>query len=159
MATAAPPSPCSSPEVAEFDFWIGEWNLIWPAAQTGGTVGEVAKGTNRIERLFERCVIAEHFATADDSFLGRSWSVFDPAAGVWRQTWVDNRGGYLVLTGGFDGEKMELRTDATERDGELVVNRMVFSDIRADSLAWAWQRSTGGESWDDLWTISYRRRV
>lgn len=159
MAAADQPAPCSSPEIAQFDFWLGEWDLSWPAAQTGGSAGEVATGTNRIERLFGNCVIAEHFATADKSFSGRSWSVFDPTAGLWRQTWVDNRGGYLVFTGGFDGKKMELRTGPTERSGELVVNRMVFSDISADSLAWAWQRSTRGETWEDLWTIHYQRRA
>ncbi|HEX6286691.1 MAG TPA: DUF1579 family protein, partial [Acidimicrobiia bacterium] len=78
---------------------------------------------------------------------------------LWRQTWVDSAGGYIVLSGSYDGETMELRTEAAEREGETVVQRMVFSDIDADSLQWSWQGSRdGGATWNDLWNISYRRR-
>lgn len=152
--------PCSSPEAGQLDFWLGGWDLSWPAEQTGGNAGETATGSNRIERLFGQCVIEENFATDDAQFLGRSLSVFDEAAGLWRQTWVDSSGGYIALTGGKDGEDFELRTDPADRDGRLVVNRMVFSEITTDSLLWSWQTSPDdGATWRDLWTIDYRRRV
>jgi hypothetical protein len=105
-------------------------------------------------------VVEERFATDDGSFEGRSYSVFSHEDDEWRQTWVDSSGGYLVLTGWFDGERMELRTAPRERDGARVVNRMVFRDIATDSLRWDWQGSKdGGESWSDLWNIEYRRRA
>lgn len=153
-------TPCDSPEVSQFDFWLGDWNLSWPAEQTGGRPGERAIGTNRIERLFGQCVVEENFTTADGSLRGRSLSVFDPEAGLWRQTWVDNTGGYLLFSGGFDGENMELRTSEVEREGHTIVNRMVFRAISETSLRWDWQGSrTGGATWTDLWTIAYTRRT
>ena len=89
---------------------------------------------------------------------GQSVSLYSAGAGVWRQTWVDTDGAYLLFTGGFEDGRMELRTEPRERDGTTLVNRMGFHDIAEDSLEWAWQRSEdGGESWTDLWTISYRR--
>jgi hypothetical protein len=152
--------PCASAEARQFDFWLGDWDLTWPAEQTGGEPGERAKGTNRITRLFDKCVIEENFATADQSFLGHSVSVYDENAGIWRQTWVDNAGGYLTFTGRFDGETMELRTESSQRDGEPVIQRMVFAEISPDALEWAWQGSRdGGVTWSNLWNISYRRRV
>ena len=151
--------PCSSPEARQFDFWLGDWDLTWPAEQTGGDERDIGTGTNQISRLFGDCAIEERFATSDGSFLGRSLSVFDSRTGVWRQTWVDNTGGYLVFTGDFDGETMELRTEPEERDDEIIVQRMIFTDVTADSLNWTWQGSRdGGTNWNDLWNIAYRRR-
>ena len=152
--------PCATPEARQFEFWLGEWDLTWPAEQTGGEPGELAEGTNRITPLFGDCVIEENFATGDRSFLGHSVSVFDEKAQIWRQTWVDNAGGYLTFTGRFDGETMELRTEPTQRDGETVIQRMVFAEMTPDTLEWAWQGTRdGGVTWSDLWNISYRRRV
>ncbi|MBW3667456.1 MAG: DUF1579 family protein, partial [Actinobacteria bacterium] len=140
-------------------FWLGSWDLTWPAEQSGGADGAIAQGTNQIEQILGGCAVEETFATADRSFLGRSLSVFDTTARLWRQTWVDNAGGYLLFTGGVDGSNFVLRTEPAERNGVTVVNRMVFADIRRNSLSWHWQASTdGGESWEELWTISYRRQ-
>lgn len=152
-------TPCGSEQARQFDFWLGDWDLTWPAEQSGGESGETMAGSNRITRLFDDCVIEENFTTTDASFRGHSVSVYDERAGLWRQTWVDSAGGYIVLSGSYDGETMELRTEATEREGETVVQRMVFSDIDVDSLQWSWQGSRdGGATWNDLWNISYRRR-
>lgn len=152
------PAPCSAPEASQFEFWLGNWNLSWPAEQTGGEPGSTATGTNRIEYRFGNCVVEENFATSDGAFQGHSVSVYDPNAGRWKQTWVDNTGGYLLFEGGMAGDEMELRTATVERDGERIVQRMVFSEISGDSLTWRWQGSRdGGESWNDLWTIDYVR--
>lgn len=153
------PRPCSSPESRQFDFWLGEWDLSWPAEQAGGQPGEMMTGTNRIERLFGPCAIEESFSTADGSFRGRSLSVYDVGAGLWRQTWVDSQAAYLIFTGGMGDGKMILATEPVGDDGREMINRMVFADITAVSLNWSWQRSEdGGDSWQDRWTISYRRQ-
>ena len=156
----SPPAPCTHTETSQFDFWLGEWDLTWPAEQTGGRTGETAFGTNRIGRLFGRCAVEENFATEDASFLGRSLSVYDSGSGMWRQTWVDNTGTYLLVSGSYDGEVMELRTAVVERDGESIMQRMVFSEMKENSLHWEWQGSRdAGNHWNDLWTISYSRRI
>jgi hypothetical protein len=155
-----PQPPCRGPESTQLDFWLGEWELTWPAEQSGGAEGALAHGTNQVRKILNGCVVEEKFATADASLMGRSHSVFDTRGGVWRQTWVDSAGGYLVFTGGVHGANFELHTEQAERDGVTVVNRMVFKDIRSNSLTWHWQASTdGGETWDELWTITYRRRA
>ena len=35
-------------------------------------------------------------------WAGRSYSMWQPATGQWRQTWVDDSGSYLAFTGGLD---------------------------------------------------------
>ena len=150
--------PCTVPAHSQFDFWLGVWDLTWPAEQTGGTEGDTGHGRNRIERLFGNCAIEENFESADGTFRGSSLSVYDPNARLWRQTWVDNMGSYLLFTGAMSSEAMELRTATVERDGASAVNRMVFSEIQTNGLRWQWQGSEdGGNTWTDLWTITYSR--
>jgi hypothetical protein len=142
------------------DFWLGEWALSWPAEQTGGEAGDRLTGRNSITRLFDNCVIEENFTTHDGGFRGHSVSLYDENAAIWRQTWVDSAGSYLWFTGGLVDGEMVLSTEPTEREGEVMVNRMVFTDVTPDSLEWAWQRSAdGGQTWADLWNISYQRHA
>lgn len=151
---------CNSKGARQFDFWLGEWVLTWPAEQAGGEPGGIMRGTNHIVKLFGPCVIEESFSTEDGSFRGRSLSAYDEEAETWRQTWVDSNGAYISFAGGMEGEDMVLSTEpATAENGQSVINRMVFTDITPDSLYWRWQRTTdGGGSWTDRWTITYRRQ-
>lgn len=108
--------------------------------------------------MFDNCVIEENFSTADGSFRGHSVSIYDPRTEQWHQTWVDNQGGHLVFTGGPEGDTFILHTEPADRDGEVVVQRMVFSSITEASISWNWQGSRdGGVTWNDLWNISYTR--
>src|SRR5687767_3406701 len=76
----------------ELDFWLGDWEARWGAA---------GRGTNSLRRILADRVIEEDFrgTGTGGSLHGRSWSVFDPERGVWRQTWVDDQGGYIELVG------------------------------------------------------------
>ena len=156
MSETSPP--CQSPGASQFDFWIGEWALTWPAEQTGGDAGSLGSGTNKIEKMFGNCVVSENFATSDGRYQGHSLSVYDARSELWRQTWVDTSGAYLSFTGQFHGSQMELRTESREQEGEVVVNRMVFREITDDSIRWEWQMSRDqGANWNDIWTIDYAR--
>ena len=97
----------SNPE-NQFDFWLGEWSVIW---------GEDGKGTNHIERILGGKIIQENFIAPD--LHGMSVSSYDPERGLWCQTWVDNNGTYLDFTGKFEDDRMVLSRDAIVR-GRLV---------------------------------------
>lgn len=142
--------PCSSPEASQFDFWVGDWQLAW-----GDTLG----GTNHVTKPLGGCVIQEQFSSNGTAGLkGMSFSVYDPKAHQWQQTWVDNSGGYMVFTGGFADGKMTLSRKWTTRDGKPVIQRMVYSDITSDTFVWDWQASTDdGATWKTNWHIQYRR--
>jgi hypothetical protein len=46
----------------------------------------------------------------------------------------------------------------TERQGKRFKQRMIFQDVKKDSLTWRWQRSDdGGATWTTQWEIAYRR--
>ena len=134
----------------ELDFWLGSWNATW----------EGGHGTNRIERTLDGRVIHERFAEASEAasrLTGESWSVFDPSRALWRQTWVDNQGGYLDLLGErVDGWFAFVR-EAPEL-GEATRQRMVFRDIEPARFRWTWELSEdAGQTWSIRWEIDYRR--
>lgn len=139
-----------------FDFWLGTWNLTWQDAD-----GTEAHGTNHIERVLDGKVIKENFEAlsgAYEGFLGKSYSVYNPRTGEWRQTWVDNNSGYLDFVGEFDGDKRIFIREGMSPQGKEIMQRMVFYDITENSLTWDWQISEdGGETWQLRWRIFYER--
>src|SRR6476646_869400 len=115
---AAPPKPCSEPEQNQLEFWVGEWDLTWP----GNNPGETVHGTNSIRRILDGCIVEENFSGGDAMHLrGQSVSVF--GAGKWKQTWVDNEGGYLDFVGELKGGQMILAREATRPDGTRTLQR------------------------------------
>jgi hypothetical protein len=152
----APTNPCTVPQQKQFDFWVGEWDLTWP----GDKPGETAHGTNTIKRMMDGCVVQENFSGGDAMHLrGTSVSTFDTRAGVWKQTWVDNEGGYLDFSGEFKDGRMILQREAV-RNGSKILQRMVWKNITANELDWSWESSSdGGKTWQVNWPIHYKRRL
>ena len=161
LAAAQPPPPtCVTPDHAQLDFWVGDWALSWPGGQGGTPENATGHGTNTITKTLDGCVVHERFESAD-GYHGESVSVYHAPTGEWRQTWVDNRGGYLLLTGGpADDGTMTLQTAPfTNPQGQEQISRMLWTDVTGDALTWRWQASTdGGATWADRWTIRYTRR-
>ena len=148
----APTYGCDSPESRQLDFWIGEWELTYANPK-----GEPAKSRNRITRTLDGCAILEEFTGAPGTKLdGRSYSTYDRATRRWRQTWVDNTASYLDFTGATVEGNMAFVREAT-KDGKTTHQRMVFRDVKPDSLTWLWQASTDGKAWATQWEIAYKR--
>jgi len=147
--------PCSAPEASQFDFWIGDWVATW---------SDTLHGTNRIEKMFGNCTIHESFSDPNTNFLGQSWSVYNANNKKWQQTWVDNQGGYIALTGGMANDSMILITaerpvpSSVSNTGKIM-SRMAYYNIKPDSFEWSWEASTdGGKSWKQNWLIHYLRK-
>jgi hypothetical protein len=149
------PNPCEAQLQKQFDFWIGEWDLTWP----GEKPGEIGHGTNSIKRIMDGCVVQENFSGGDSMHLrGASVSTFDTRSGQWKQTWVDNEGGYLDFTGEFKDGQMILQREAV-RDSKKILQRMVWKNITTSELDWSWEASSdGGKTWQVNWPIHYKRR-
>jgi hypothetical protein len=110
-------------------------------------------GTSSVYCDFDDRVIVESFDGRPSSTIqGMSLSTYDEEAGVWRQCWVDSRGRFTVVSGGFDGEAMDLRTD-----GEPL-KRARWRDITADSFTWTLEESSDrGRTWEQRWELHYTR--
>lgn len=148
---------CALPQFRQLDFWVGVWDVRWDASP-GQSAG---RGTNTITRELGNCVIKEHFegGPSTGDLIGHSVSTYHAAPKLWRQTWVDNQGGYFALTGGpaADGTFVLENTRLGETSP---YRRMVFEAIKPNSLTWRWQGSKdNGATWQDSWVIHYTRRA
>ncbi|MGE3930969.1 MAG: hypothetical protein AB7G05_12465 [Hyphomonadaceae bacterium] len=136
---------CGGPEYRQLDFWVGTWDGVY----AGGTA------VNEITRQFDDCVIQEDFNGG--GLIGRSVSMYHAPAGQWRQTWVDNQGGFYTLAGGPVGDDFILHLVRVSDTAPQ--QRMVFEDITPNAFTWRWQSSTdNGATWTDQWLINYTRR-
>ena len=137
---------------SSFDFWVGEWDVSWTNA--GGTMG---KGKNKIVKILDGKVIQENFED-ETGFKGTSISVFNPAQKKWHQAWADNQGGYFDFEGEQAGDKKMFKTKIRETNGKKYVQRMVFYDIKPQSITWDWEKSEdGGITWSLQWRIYYKK--
>ncbi|MBK9036837.1 MAG: DUF1579 family protein [Myxococcales bacterium] len=169
-APATPPAPtpptsvavaCAAPEHRQLDFWIGDWALVVKTRAAPDGPWAEAHATQRVEAILGGCVIAEHFEADGPGtpWAGRSYSMWQPALGAWRQTWVDDQGGFLAFTGAVEDGAMTLYGEPRDQGGHRVQMRMVFLDVTADALRWEWQRSVDDGAWDPQLVIEYRRRA
>jgi Protein of unknown function (DUF1579) len=151
-----PQNPCTLAEQKQFDFWVGEWDVTFP----GNTADSTGHGTNNITRVLDGCVVQENFYSKDAQDLrGISVSTYDTRDGKWKQTWVDNQGGYLDFTGGFKDGQMILSREFTNTTGKKISQRMVWKNIKPAEFDWSWERSEdGGQTWKVMWPIHYVRR-
>lgn len=152
IAQTLPSYGCDSPESKQLDFWVGEWELTYVS---GGTAG---KSRNRITKTLDGCAVMEEFSGAPGTKLdGRSYSTFDRLTRRWKQTWVDNTGSYLDFTGGIRDGQMSFTREAEATSGKFH-QRMIWQEVKRDSLKWLWQRSDdGGRTWATQWEIDYHR--
>ncbi|MDG1419200.1 MAG: hypothetical protein P8P99_15495 [Maricaulis sp.] len=98
MAQTAPTGPtCDETHHAEFDFWVGEWNVYSRATEDNpGTY----LGHNRVEKRHSNCLISENWTSATGG-TGESMNFFDPFVNQWRQVWTG--GGWTIdYTGGLN---------------------------------------------------------
>ena len=138
----------------DMDFWVGEWTGTGKSYGPDNLVTETMC-ENSISKDFDGHVIHEHFKGA--GLTGESWSVWVPGRKKWCQTWVDNQGGYIPLSGEKVGESVVLNT--THLPEAKSYNRMVFKNIQKKQFDWDWEAtSDGGKTWQPKWQIHYTRK-
>ncbi len=141
------------PDLNTFDFWVGNWEATWTNEN-----GKVEKAENRIDRILDGKVIQEHFQDASNEYVGRSFSVYNTATNEWNQAYVDTNGIYFHFTGSIENGDPVFKTLPLNKDGKIIVFKMVFRNITETSFDWEWMGSrNNGQDWKTLWKIDYRR--
>jgi len=150
---APPVRNCSAPEHRQFDFWLGDWNVLDPAGKPAGT--------NLITKELDGCMLQEHWRSADGRQVGTSLNHYDPASATWNQTWVDSTAGFLVLRGAFHGGRMVMTGDKAMPGGGTVANRIAWEKTGPGGahVRQLWERSQdGGKTWTVVFDGTYVRK-
>jgi hypothetical protein len=157
---------CSADEARAFDFWLGHWTIEQKILQRDGTWIELPARTS-VERAAAGCALLERWEgevqffwegmTAPAPMSGLSIRSWDASTEEWSIWWMDSRTPLFgePFRGTFRGGRGEfLRVDAAGGP----VSRIVFSEIRSESVLWTLAISRdGGKSWSDLWVMKMRR--
>lgn len=148
--------PAPPEETKQFAFWVGTWKSTGTLYSTKEPKETPTSGENRITMDMNGFVVHEHFTSK--GFNGESWSVYSPQAKKWRQTWVDDAGGYIPLSGEFKDGKMILQTLTNPAKPENA-SRMVYYNITKDAFDWNWEATAdGGKTWTLNWHVHYTRK-
>lgn len=141
---------CSAQQHRQFDFWVGDWEVVDSAGQV--------VGHNRITREMGGCVLREEWTSAAGG-TGASFNIYDAATGQWHQTWVDTNGTLLMLDGGLQSDGvMVMVGERPAAGGTTVRHRITWTRQSPDSVRQLWQVSDdGGVSWRGLFDGTYRR--
>ena len=140
-AQATPPAPptCAAEAHHQFDFWLGEWDVR-------GANGQPL-GTSRIEGVLGGCALVEHWTGAGPS-RGTSLNFYDRGTGQWTQTWIDNTGTPLRLSGGLREGAMVMEGTAPGAGGRLGRQRITWRPLPGGDVQQTWEQSADdGKSW------------
>ena len=140
-------------ENRQFDFWVGEWDV------TDSSSG-VTAGSSRIEKELGDCVIWENWTSANSTYAGKSYNIYNASLKRWEQFWVDDVGGMIHFYGGLKDGVMDFYTDEIpQADGTKLKRHLQFFNLAPDKVRQFSQGSTdSGKTWKVEYDFTYNRR-
>ena len=145
--------PCAyAAENRQFDFWVGEWNVVT-------TQGGMPAGTSKIERILNDCVILENWASLNNPYQGKSYNTYNTSLKRWEQFWVDNSQGMIHFYGELKDGIMDYWTEEIPQgDGQKLKRHLQFIPQGPDRVRQFSQGSTdGGKTWTVEYDFTYNR--
>lgn len=148
----APSFPCEDDDkFAEFDFWIGAWDV------------HVANGTfageNEIKRAERGCVLIENWHSAKGG-TGMSINYVDKISNEWVQIWNDASGSQINIRGGLTDEGMLLvGTIHYVANGQTLPFRGLWTPLEDGRVRQFFEQSTDeGATWTPWFEGFYTRK-
>jgi hypothetical protein len=154
QSSAAPaPTPClDNIRFAEFDFWVGEWDVH--------TADGTFAGSNSITRAESNCLLLEKWAGAGGS-TGMSINYHDGASDDWIQIWHAAGGTQIDIRGGLTDDgmllvgKIHYVATATTQDFRGLWTLLPDGRVRQ----FFEQSNDGGETWAPWFEGFYTRKT
>lgn len=147
----APPPSCMESEYRQFDFWLGQWNVI------GGPKSDRMVGRNSITQVSMGCALAEHWVNSN-GMDGHSLNVYDKANARWTQFWIGSDGVILFLAGGLQDGKMVLEGTLPGAKGGVQLQRVTWTPNADGTVTQNWQTSDdAGKTWQISFLGIYHR--
>jgi hypothetical protein len=150
-AQSLPAKSCQAVEHRQFDFWVGQWDVFVAAGKKAGK--------SRVEVIADGCALLEQWS-GGGGVSGKSLNIYSDSDRRWHQTWVDNSGTLLMLTGGFVERSMVMSmTGPSATDPTATVQQRITWTPAADgSVRQLWESSAdAGRTWTVLFDGRYVR--
>jgi hypothetical protein len=145
-------APCDDPSFHQFDFWLGDWDVI---AAVGGPV----QGTSHISKEMGGCVVWENWTSAGSPYFGKSYNTYNVNLQRWEQYWVDTSAGVMFFHGNVKDGAMDYWTDdVPQPNGDKLRRHLQFFNLSPDKVRQLSQGSTdGGKTWQVEYDFIYNR--
>jgi hypothetical protein len=130
---------CNQPEYGQFDFWLGDWDLVTPAGQSSGD-------RSRVQLRTGDCVVEETFMPVTGGGVSRS--MYDARTGEWARVWLEPGRMLIFVTGGLDSSDM-ITTGGTTGTSQLT-NRTIWQPQAGNQVRQFTQTSNdNGITWSN----------
>ncbi|HEY3703936.1 MAG TPA: tetratricopeptide repeat protein [Terracidiphilus sp.] len=146
--------PCDDPEFRQFDFWLGDWDVV--STQDG-----IPRGTSHIAREMDGCAVWENWSSAGSPYFGKSYNTYNAALRRWEQFWVDNMAGTMFFHGELKDGVMDYWTeDIPQPNGTPLRRHLQFFNLGPDKVRQFSQGSRdGGKTWAVEYDLTYNRHA
>ena len=143
--------PCMySVEARQFDFWLGDWDVLNLAGQKAGT--------NSVQLFSNGCGLMENWVGTQGGD-GKSINFYDPGTKKWYQSWIGSAGGALRYSGTFSNSAMRFDGETFGPDGKRTLQRLTFFKIDGNTVRQLAEASTDeGKTWSVSYDFKYVRR-
>ena len=143
---------CPDPEFRQFDFWMGDWDTF----ESDHSVPEsIARA--RVTPIAAGCAIHELYEQTD-GLIGDSILSYDPVRKVWQQTWVDNRGSLIVISGAFKDGAVTMEGEMRLRNGKMFLQRITWKAEREGVREFSMRSKDGGKTWEPFFDVLFKKR-
>jgi tetratricopeptide (TPR) repeat protein len=146
-------APCEDAEFRQFDFWVGDWDVVSAA-------GGAQQGSSHVAKEMGGCVIWENWTSAGGPYFGKSYNTWNVNLKRWEQYWVDNAAGVIFFHGGVKDGVMDYWTDdVPQPTGGTLLRHLQFFNLGTDKVRQFSQGSNdGGKTWHVEYDFIYTRR-
>ena len=141
----------------QFDFWLGEWDVVNRRARDGRWIDDGAARA-RVHGVVDGGAVLERWdgTLGGKPLFGFSLRAYDAALGRW-VIWLNWTGtgpdGFSEMHGRRNGERME-----TFPPGDDQHLRFRFAEVRSESCQWEQATSSDGQTWFTDWVMHFTRR-
>ncbi len=143
--------PCAGPEYRQFDFWVGDWDVVDRDRPT------VVIARARVELILNGCVVHELYEQTD-GHKGESFSIYDSTRNQWHQSWVTNHGQLLLIDGQWSNGTMTLAGSDIGPDGKERKVRGSWERVDEGVREVATRSADGGTSWTGWFDLIFQKR-
>jgi hypothetical protein len=155
---APPPYQCTGPVHQQFDFWLGDWDVV---PNTPSSAAPARPGRNVITKEYGGCVVVERWDGA--GLTGSSFNIYDRSRDEWVQTWVDSSGGLHHYRGRLQDGKMVFSGEVPLPPGAKFAGRrtvrLTFFKLGPDKVRQLSESLMPDGSWTVNYDLIYTRRA
>lgn len=122
--------PCSSPEYAQFNFWVGNWDVY--------NTDNKLIGRNHVKQVPNACAIQENWSSETSKSQGTSYNYYNKTDNTWNQLWIDNTGFSLNLKGHYKDNVMTLKSELIKSEKGNFYNQITWTKNSDGSVTQVW---------------------